>query len=96
MPFADGGGVVAEGLERLGQHGGGRGEVAPVMFRLCPDDAGNADEFLVASCEKRSAGRGADRAVGEAFREAQALADEGVDVRTLEVGGSVGGEVAVA
>ena len=96
VPFADGGGVVAEGLERLGQHGGGRGEVAPVVFRFGSDDAGNTDEFLVASCEKRSAGRGADRAVGEAFREAHALADEGVDVRTLEVGGSVGGEVAVA
>ena len=96
VPFADGGGGVSRFFKNLGEHDGGAGEEAPVVFRFGADDSGDADEIGVASGEERGTGGGADGAVGVEFGEAKAVGHEGIEVRALEVGGSVGGKVAVA
>ncbi len=56
VPFPDRGGGVALFLESLGEEGGGRGKVAPVVFFVSSDDAGDADEFLVFPAEESGAG----------------------------------------
>ena len=96
VPFADRGGGVALRLEHLREHGGGAREEAPVFCGLGPDDSGDADEIGVASGKKGGAGGGAHGAVGVEFGEAHPIGHEGVEVRTLEIGRAVAGEVAVA
>ena len=96
VPFADDGGVVA-GFFQFGGEGGNVGvEVAPGVFGLGADDAGDADGVGVAAGEEGGTGGRADGAVGAHGGEEHAVAADAIDVGGLDIGGLVGGDVAVA